>query len=65
MTDIPARKRHEVYPWCWDDDNDRLLRSFVFEAMVPLDIKDKLIAMQAAFEWIKDGTAPHKLTAVK
>ncbi len=49
---------HGNYPWCAPDDRDRMLRSWVFELMVMLEIKDKSRAMNECYEWIRDGTLP-------
>ncbi len=49
---------HDSYPWCAPDDRDRMLRSWVFESMVMLEIKDKPRAMAECYEWIRDGTLP-------
>lgn len=56
--DTSSPKFHDVYVWCTVDERDRMLRSFVFEAMIQLDIKDKLGAMHSYVEWIKTGKLP-------
>lgn len=55
---------HEDYPWCSTDDRECMLRSFVFQTMVPLEINDKIAAMRDYVNFIKTGELPKKLKAV-
>lgn len=55
---------HEDYPWCSVDDHDCQLRSFVFQEMISLEIKDKIAAMRDYVNFIKTGELPQKLKAV-